>query len=353
MERDMLKNLILVFFCSLTAAFATPSAPQKKQTPNVVPVDELRTAVAEAQYRLKKTGATISELVAVLEAEIAKKCFQGMHKNLAYLGNPTDPECTAKIERLLSVENENPVATCAKEGIDSPRCLELYKTQDILVYDSSQDASKALIDPVMRIGYSAKEVASLEELRNKISSLHKEAQTAQNSEIIPQFLKTFDMMLKIACRPVSERLLEKEMNFSPDSDPEMQQIRDKLLAIPPSLRSDYQQEMLREYEKKGKESAGQPDTLKRIEQILQIIQNPQKPLEKSIGELKRTRFITPECYKTLQMVAEFDSRLPWPVCYYSGWYTPACVEALRKWRQGQLREQNREQQKSPPGIGTF
>src|SRR5690606_4225125 len=65
---------------------------------------------------------------------IALACMPHVMQSLQYAGSPKDPVCLETIDRVLKIDVENPIAICARDGIDSKSCESAFAAQEREVY---------------------------------------------------------------------------------------------------------------------------------------------------------------------------------------------------------------------------
>jgi hypothetical protein len=316
----------------------TPSPhtqPSKLGLPQALGISELKLQMAESTYQLRPSIKTLSDIISSLEEVINATCLAQLLRTLSFPGKPSDPTCAGYMERLLELHPENPVGLCLRDGFDAPSCTEAYKKQSVAVYDPSQHDG-VLSDPSLRIGLTRQEDEKLHQLSEELARLNQQYQATQDGpekqRLIDQATEIYDQALATACRITGVTLIQTSETFDPSSDPEVREIRDKLLPLPQSVREDHQERMLTQAEEKLRGMKAGSADWKRQQGVIQTIKRPDLEPVPSASSLQRTRLVLATCAQFIQEAAAATQGFPAPTCHKDGWYTPQCIQALKSWR---------------------
>ena len=341
--------LVLTTVCALSASaqthetptpFTQPSHHKTTNLSNAVGLNELKIDMAESRLKLGKSPKVVSDLASALEEYLTTTCMGKLPRTLFYAGNPTDPTCIERLQRLLEINLGNPVAICVRDGITSPSCVEASKNQTIsIVYENSTNED---IDPVLKAGLSAatlERISKVEESLKAINIKYQEAETPDEKRTLVNDATTlYDQILHMACK-VSAVALTTATNSDTFEEPqELAQTRARLLQIPLGIRGDYQREMSAKIQKELSDPKTAPERHTRLQELLEVIKDPATLSSAQIATLKRVRFILNTCSEKLEIARQVAPDLPSVTCYREGWYTPQCVYAMKKWRMQKQQE---------------
>jgi hypothetical protein len=355
-------HLIATFLtsvCALSASAQTePSpSPQQSQAPRkadnlsgAVGLNELKIEMAETRLKLTASPKIMSDLASALEEYLNTTCMGKLPQTLSYAGNPSDPTCIARMQRLLEINPGNPVAICVQEGIASKQCIDAYQNQPIwIVYPSSKDE----VDPALKVGLSAaslERIAKVEESLKDVNMKYQQAETPDEKRaLLNDGATLYDQILNMACK-VSAVGLSPDSGSRGSAEPtEIAQARERLLQIPPGIRGDYQRDMASKAQEELADKKTTPERAAHLTELIAVIQNPTGLSPRQTASLKRTRYILSKCAETLDVAEKIVPDLPSVTCFRQGWHTPQCVYALKKWRMQKQQETNKG--KGTPGAG--
>lgn len=337
-------TILALFLVSLTAAHGQTDQgknPQQRQarTDNPVStldVDDLKIAMAESSLQVNPSLRTTSELVSALESTISRSCFGDTLRTLTYEGSPTDPNCLAKMERLLRLYPASPVGICLRDGFQAESCVNAYQDQTFAPYRGGPELQD-LQDPALKVGLSKRESAKISSLSSTLEDVNKRYQTAktdsEKQSSINDATRLYDQLLGIACRVFAISLVNKP---GASSEPEVEygelrEIRQKIMKLPPGLRAEHQERMLQKAEEELGQAKGDQTKRDFILKKIQVIQNPEtKTVITTEGKI-RVRVVLPECFELAQKAEKIIPNLPSPICHRVGWYSPQCVTAIQSW----------------------
>jgi hypothetical protein len=335
----------LLLSMSATAHGEPPKPPQKSQaTPdlsNAIGLNELKIEMSESRLKMSKNPKVLNDLVKALEDYLNTKCMTQLLQTLIYTGNPTDPTCIARMDRLLELNPGNPVATCTRDGIAAKSCIDAYQNQKI--YPVAQGSTNENIDSSLRVGLSDATLAKIGKVEETLLGVNRKYQDASTPEekkaLINDAATLYDQAMSMACRPSSIALIPRASDEHLRKPTERTQARERLMQIPAAIRKDYQREM----EEKAMKEMGDPATSetrkKELQELIKIIQDPTAGSSIQSQNMDRTRFILAKCANLIDMAISIVPNLPAAVCYREGWHTPQCVVALKRWRALKQHEQ--------------
>lgn len=317
---------------------AKPAIRTPSDLAKVLDVSGLTLEMTESSYKLTPSPKTLSELIAALERFLANKCVsEEIFRSLKYDGNPSDPLCKSRMDRLLALHPQNPVGICLRDGLDSETCRSAAQQQLVAVYDGSQDTETELLDPQLKAGLPGKVRARLEQQRAQVKQLNQSfglAQTPeQKDEIKGQIYLVYDNMLSSACAVASIRFVPKAVETPIPLPPKVEELKKNLGKIPPAMLADYQKQMLGKLEEELANSRGSATDKKVLLQMIEMVQNPELTQAVAIDTLQRTRFILPQCNALIGQIIGIDASLPQPTCHKHGWFSPQCLDALRAYKR--------------------
>ncbi|MEY4668011.1 MAG: hypothetical protein RL518_710 [Pseudomonadota bacterium] len=344
--------ILITATCALSASAQTqPTQPaqthQRADTiSGAVGLNELKIEMAESRLKLAANPKVISDLASALEEYLTTTCMAKLPQTLSYAGNPTDPTCIARMQRLLEINPGNPVAICVQHGISAKPCIDAYQDQKIwVVYPSSKDD----VDPALKVGLSATTLERITKVEASLKDVNSKYQAAMTPDekraLLNDAATLYDQILNMACKVSTVGLAPQKGEQSSVEPPEIVQTRAKLLQIPSGIRSDYQREMAGKAQKELDDPKTTPERAAQLKQLIAVIRNPNEFSPQQAANLKRTRYILAKCAEVIDMAERIVPDLPGVTCYRQGWYTPQCTYALKKWRM-------QKQQETVQGKGT-
>jgi hypothetical protein len=339
---------------------ATPKTNASIQSlQKALSVNELKIEMAESSWKIKRSLRNLTELANALEAYLNENCFGDMLKTLSYAGPPTNPDCLARMDRLLDIYPDNPVATCLRDGIEAQSCSDTYRGQSMKQFSPST-SEEDVPDPALRVGLSAQDVQKLRAINETLSNINKDYQTAstddEKQKHTDDAMHLYDQALSIACKIVALQLEDPAGGKTVEEEhPTIREVREKLLKIPPALRPEYQERMTTEAEEELAKAKGSPSDQKLILKKIEVIQNPEVDTTPRAAGKLRYRVVLPECYDLVGKSAILVPNLPSPTCHRDGWQSPQCLAAVKKWHayRNQVAERKRKgQQRVQPTPGS-
>jgi hypothetical protein len=91
---------------------------------------ELQSMLAESEFLRDKTIEARSDLVNIYEQMVGPTCMPDLLSELSFSGMRGNRKCGELLDKLLELDQMNPMALCARDGIDSRSCRNAFaKTQ--------------------------------------------------------------------------------------------------------------------------------------------------------------------------------------------------------------------------------
>jgi len=317
-------------------------------------ITDLKIEMAESTWKVRQTLPVLAELANALEGYLNQNCFGNMPQTLAYAGPPTNPDCIARMERLLDLYPNNPVATCLRDGIEAQSCSDAYRGQSMKQFVPSSSVENTP-DPALRVGLSAQDNEKLKAINETLSKVNTDYQSATTNvdkqKHTDDAMHLYDQALSIACKIVAlqleDPLADKNAAAANREDSSVREVREKLLKIPPALRADYQNKLMTEAEEELARAKDSPSKRQIALQKIAAIQDPDtKTIPTSTGKI-RYRVVLPECYDLVGKASVLLPNLPSPTCHRDGWQSPQCIQAIKKWHayRAQVEERKRKTEK--------
>ena len=332
----LLLPTILVALAPMAVAFATP-IPQKDQglnLSNAVGINELKIQMAESRVKLLPNQKAVSDLVVALEEYLNTSCMGNIQHTLMYAGNPTDPSCLARMQKILEINPGNPVGLCVRDGIGSEGCISAYKNQKLEYH--VQGSSDPEADPVLKVGLAAADSERLTKILETLKGIDERyrnaSDDAEKKKLLDDAALIYDQALSIACKVSALKLTPVDEANKQAEHIEVTQARERLLQVPSAIRSDYQREMANKVQKELETPNLPADRQKVLQEVLKVIENPTALPAQDAAHTVRTRIVLEQCYELIEQAKTASPNLPSPICHQEGWYSPQCILALKRWR---------------------
>jgi hypothetical protein len=318
---------------------ATPVAAVGADLRSALNINDLAISMAESSLKLNPSLRLIAELSNALEAYLTKNCYGNLLQTLQYQGTPTNPDCIARMERLLEVYPNNPVAVCLRDGIEAKSCADAYRNQRTEPFRDSYSSLEEIPDPALKVGLSAADKAKIDALDETLRNVNDDYQNASTDDQKYKYMSDaallYDQVLSVACKITALKLEnpKKDENAEEEEreDVSIRDARERLLKLPPALRPDYQRKMLLDAEAELARAAQDKDAQRVILKKIEVINNPDNRKAVTAEGKLRVRIILPECDEYSKQSSEILPQFPSPTCHREGWYSPQCIGALRQW----------------------
>lgn len=349
---QFLLTTMVMAIAPMTVAFANPT-PKKDSglnLSNAVGINELKIQMAESRLKLLPNQKAVSDLVVALEEFLNTSCMGNIQHTLTYAGNPTNPSCISRMQKILEINPGNPVGLCVRDGIGSEGCIEAYKNQKLQYH--VQGSSDPETDPVLKVGLSAADTERLTKILETLKGIddryQKASEDAEKKKLLDDAALIYDQALSVACK-VSALQLKPIENTDKTSEPiEVTQARERLLQVPSALRTDYQREMANKVQKELETPNLSADRQKTLREVLKVIDDPTAVPTQDAAHTVRTRIVLEQCYELIEQAKAASPNLPSPICHQEGWYSPQCILALKRWRILKQQEESGGRGKGTP-----
>jgi hypothetical protein len=188
----------------------------------------------------------------------------------------------------------------------------------------------------LKAGMPAADIERLDKLSLTMKDVDKKyretEETGEKSQLMQDAQKLYDQMLSVACRITATTFVQRKDIKQSVEDPEIKEVREKILKIPLKLRAEYQERMVSQAEERLSKVRDNKTEQDRLIALIAAIKNPEDDSSWSSEKNERVRLILPKCREIMQQCLKAFPDAPSPVCYREGWYTPQCIKALEGYR---------------------
>lgn len=270
----------------------------------------LSAAMAAAQFEIRQTVLNQSDLISALSRLVAARCMSNLHRDLGYVPDPKNKECSEAIDYTLSVDPANPEATCAKSGIDSSECRDAFRQQrstSELAFKDTEGIWMRFQDDV-RIRES-----QLSSDYSKASSDFFSAATGYRNDNNPvnkaKLANAATIMLDRYC--ATTRIVP---NQSYDQERTAQE-----KALEDSARQNTSGELAK-------------DKYPTFNEMLNKLSNASAGASSTPipAVTSRFRLIPQSCNSAIMRTFDLLPEFPRAICYRDGFFSPACIIAMRR-----------------------
>ncbi|MBN8549541.1 MAG: hypothetical protein J0M12_09520 [Deltaproteobacteria bacterium] len=346
------------------AASVAPTRTTRKPGPLGSPkeIAQWQLDIAKSSYELRASERNITSVITAYERLIQFTCMPDLSTSLQHPGSPRDPECLKYLEATLALDGENPVATCARDGIDSRACSDAFAAQQTLPYSPlyplwpPEEGGATDLDIVLASHGSDEE--QIAKLNAEVNSL--ESRGAFNpklrEEVAPRLTEATSQLTELTCKTVKPKI---EYLFGMPG----QQI--KSATIPAVAYSDQFREFLRSQPVEQRPAAIQKLLQSDMNSVDPRAADPNSgPMSEVLRELNpaqkrnpgvsrsrpdgvvRSRYLSPECLKLIEKTLAKTPGSSIAICARDGNSAPTCIQAKRN-------ERSRANAKpSPRGAGS-
>lgn len=337
----------------------TPSAqsepailPAKPKLPELPPLKGLvprpvvwEYEVADSGYRFEVSPETEAALIAALEKVVVSLCMPQVQFTFEHTGTPTDKNCLAYLEFLESLQQNNPVGTCARHGIFSRECIDVYRAQQVLPYhigSSAKSESELDLDLAFRLAEAnarakgEKYEGLFNEAYTKLTELQKDKQADPEAreKARQEVVNNLALLIRVHCkvsRSISgddaKAIAERGFKVSPTKrgrggrrGGRSSRVRERGRGVTPSTLLPDEQE-------------DQHDPLGELVEKLGVSIDAKEDIKEEPVEVNRIRFLSPDCVQLIARGEDLEPNLPEVHCSREGEYSPACVKAKRMFRE--------------------
>ena len=192
---------------SLAPSLASSLHPSTSPTPakahgapaNLTALDvlEMQATLLEGMLTTRKSISARAELVTAYERLLGPVCMESMPGTLIYTPNSANARCKSLIEKTLKIDPENPMALCARDGIDSTVCQTAAKTVQLGTYSLDlpyQGASN--LEAKIR---SSKNAPLVDQLVQRLNNLTFKKPDRRNEAREQEIRGTYAKILALTC----------------------------------------------------------------------------------------------------------------------------------------------------------
>lgn len=322
----------------LRAESSAPPAETKKQEP-VIKDDFLiwELELAENSYKINKSIENKTRLLSAYEKVTVARCMPELLTTLAYTPDPQDTICLDFIGKALTIDPANPIALCAREGIDHVVCKAAFKKQKTGRYDTQLEIRQgtASLDDLLK----SKKDEDLQ--RKKLSETEARfyaARSDHSSKATPESLKKLheavNQLLTLTCRDSRIRLTEPS--------PEELRAREQAAAVAAPGQNPESSMFV---------NLATPTPADPFAEVFRS-RRPEDDIK--LPESDRTWEISRKCDETLKRVKDMRPPPAYVPCAAQGFYSPECISALRlEKKSAPAQQKGRQESKSGSGIESF
>jgi hypothetical protein len=351
--------IVALLIFGIHSAHATPTpapvAGKKVDISKALGLTEIKVQMAESRLKLNPSPQAINDLIVALEDFLNTTCLAKLPQTLSYSGNPSDPVCIARMQQVLEINPGNPVGLCVRDGITAQSCVDAYQNQQISIFYPS--SSLEGLDPALKVGLSAADLTKIAGFEQSLANIDAQYRAAIDDvtkrKLLDDAALVYEQALSVACRISSLKFQPKESSAPSKDHLELEQTKERLLQVPPAIRGDYQRQAAEKVQQElqsGNVSAERRETL---QLMLRIIDSPEEPLPQKAQETIRTRVVLAKCYDFMEQAKKAAQDLPSSTCYREGWYSPQCIQALKRWRAVQKQAEAKATPKAPNQPNSF
>lgn len=292
----------------------SPPAAKKASGPlTAVEIYSLASDMNRINYSKFKYRRYLSELIFSLERLVDYQCAPSF--KLSAAAPKMSDACAKSVDEVLSLDEENPVAICARDGSKAKSCAAAFNKQFVGTLSSSSY-------------YFSDELATPELSKQSSDSFNVEYQLAQSKEqelrlgkddearrIEGQLISDSSPSLKDKLQPLYSEILHKACKFqklklAPESEKDL--LRDSIFFS-------------------GAAAEAKPTPLPgSVEDLISQFSKPKESPTPQEGKerLIRLRLLGPLCSEIVQRAARYTPDLAAAICYRDGWNSPNCLSAL-------------------------
>lgn len=294
---------------TLTAAPTLP--PDGKMSPEELL--NMRLLITEGTFTVKKTIESRADLVVLYEQMLGPACMPTITQELAYYGSRGNQKCNALLDKVFAIDREDPLAICARDGIDTRSCRSAYAKLEFDSYtpDSSdiqlvQD--QKLRDELQRLhANNLKVMNALDTKLTKLSKLNRKKKIVDETTMA-EIRATVAQYLSLACANPRLALSEVAPNTTDGG------------AIKKNLFIFDDEDLPFAQQKKQNQISNTENT----------------PVTAKV--YKHKRLLPSRCMKLIEQSLINISGFPPAICQKWGYYSPTCIDAKRADNRRKIKE---------------
>jgi len=291
-------------------AAATPAGSRQSS-----PLDILiwEAQLAQNAFALGRTDATVSALVAAWERILGPTCMPDLGRTMEHAGGQLPAGCTDWIEKILELDEFNPPALCARDGLGSTSCRQSFARQQIETYRTGVVQNRPMGNPwlqkqedrdlEMKLAQSGMNPQLREASRRVDNLVGQSSMPGKEAEFRGPLISALEEALRLSCRLTRVQLSTPETAAETDDTPA------PVAPVFGERRQSPMEEVLSSL--RQREEAAKPEI-------------PGEP-----RALKRVRLISDSCLRFANQLLKIDPGHPAAICGRDGFYTPTCTDARR------------------------
>jgi len=272
---------------------------------------------AESSFELNQSLSNRSRYLSALENLVGPICMPNLFSTLKHDKPSEDSNCQLYLEKLLNLDEANPIGICARDGIDSSTCqtvndgqiVETYKIRSDLYDDANDD--KAELDLAFKLDQERNKDSAMKSMQSVMQIINSMPATPS-----PEALSKYQQDL----RGAMQKLLRQSCKMS---RVHFEKGVDRRFATPPTRTS-----------LKAQEKASQ--TKKLLDELQKLSGDDAPPTPSPTPKkdsLVRVRYISEMCSAAIAQVLGRDNHIALTTCFKFGFYSKDCVTALRQEKQ--------------------
>lgn len=319
---------------SLSSESSSASASEQVTT-SPAELIELESELARANFEQQPTDENRALLLQSYEKLLQSKCMPQLMQTLVHDGYPSDSKpCFDLLSRTFKLDSSNPIAFCARDGIDSKNCTIAYKRQRVSPFGPPFEPQKLVSgleagQPVTTVDTLARFALTIKDQQGRAG-----AKATEPQKIYIRSL--YDRALVISCA-VQRLELKRDTSTPPaggSSDKYGASSNDIKRAI-----------ALLE----AKPTPTNPPRAARTpaREAFEAKKNPTSETEKGdsgYGPIFfRNRLLPTTCMYFITEGLHFEPDLATAICHRDGFYSPSCIQSMRAARAKALEYQRQAQ----------
>lgn len=334
-----------------TPAPAAPAGLKSGSLGTPQEIAEWQLDIAQSSYEVTKTDRNLTSVITALERLIGLYCMPNLSKTLQHNGFPSDPQCIKYMDAAFALDAENPVATCARDGIDSRSCSEAYAAQETNTYSElypiwpTEPGSVSDLDLALDVRTADPQLTTLGQELSRLESRSLQSADARK-EVLPRMRQAFSEALGLACKNTKLKVqtlfgdLGSKIGTLPSIAMQDQGFRNYLLRLPPAEREEAllkakQAEEQLQRPGQGQSSSPMDDLVKGLKPTPV---NANRVVRVRADGVLRTRYLSSICDDTLTRALRADPGSAAASCARYGDSSPDCIKAKRRERAEAVRQ---------------
>ena len=286
---------------------------------------QLELTMAETLFASAPNLENRSAVLAALERLVSVTCFANLLQKLSYVP-PAPAGCQRYLGELLRQYPENPVAICARDGIDAPSCIDAFAQQTLLALETPDLPVPKHVALDLKL-HMSKNATRIEQVESEINTANQTLAKTGTPEAREALNKALGEMLALQCK-VSQLVIRELAAPPPRPTPVRTQATKPALDDPALSDIDSAIQAIRA-------AAGMtPQAAERRRPDSEFQDYSQRQGKRATGPFQqRVRLLPKLCIDHITQVLAFNPAHPAAICYRDSFVAPSCIQALRTARQ--------------------